>query len=195
MAEVGSHPGSWNSFQFSGLSTFNEIAAAATMPADGDISSISCFVGGDGGSVTARFCIWRSSDGVLLAQTGSFTLASGSRSSGGQSWVTQSLGTPLHVANGTGLYIGWWRDPAGGAVWSLLTPGSFSKKTDTSGSPGTFSSPTSDASGQLGAYATYTATVRKLKVAGADPTAVKVNGTPVTAVKVSSGGVWVTVWP
>lgn len=200
MPDVGSHPGSWNSFQFSGLNTFTEVSVAATMPADGTISSVSCFVGGDGGSVNAQFAIWRQSDGALLASTSTFSLGSGSRSSGGQSWVTQSLSSPLFVANGTGIYIGWYRDPSGGAVWSMLTAGSFLKRTET-GSLGSFTSPTTDSGGQLGAYATYTTgppPVRNLKVAPAgswvDPGAIEQTGAAVTAVKVSVSGTWTTVW-
>lgn len=156
MAEVGSHPGSWNSFAFTGLNTQGEEATLATMPEAGTVTSVSCFVGGDGSAVTARFVIWRASDGAILAQTGSFSLGSGSRSSGGQAWVTQSLS--LALAAGAQIYIGWWRDPAGGAVWSLLTSGTYYRKTDNSGSPGAFTSPTTDGGGQLGAYATYTPT-------------------------------------
>lgn len=163
MAEIGSHPGAWNSFAFTGLNLSNEEATLVTMPEAGDISSVSCFVGGDPSTtVTARFVIWRASDGAILAQTGSFTLASGARSSGGQSWVTQSLS--LHLAAGDQVYIGWWRAPSGGAVWSLLTSGTYYRKTDTSGSPGSFTSPSSDSGGQLGAYATYTPTATTQQV-------------------------------
>lgn len=156
MSQFGSQPGSWSAYEFTGLNTDNMIAQAlATMPELGDVTSISCFFGGDGATVAAKLAIWDSS-GNLLAATPQFTAPSGSQSVGGQSWQTQSLSAALRLTAGQQVFIGWWRAPSGGAVWSYLASGDHKHKTDTSGNVGTLSGNTDHAVGNIGAYATYT---------------------------------------
>lgn len=194
MATFGQNPGSFNSFSFSGLNNLNQVATSLqTMPATGTIYSVSAFFGGDGASVTARLVIW-SSAGAVLAQSASFTAPSGSRSSGGQALQTQPLSTPLYLASGTQVFIGFWRDPAHGAVWSFNTAsGTWDENTNTSGSPGAFTGLTSN-SGQLQAFATYIAQAVNVKVAGTmtpKPLQVKVGGSQIAKpVYVRVAGVW-----
>lgn len=168
MAEVGVHPTSWSSFRWTGWNVENEVAnPLVTMPATGDITSISCYFSGHSDSPTYRLVIWDSS-GNILAQTTTFTASAGSGATAGQAWQTQSLGSPLHVVSGTQIRIGWWRCPGTGAgtcdtEWSFTGSGTHDTKTDTSGSPGSFTGPGSN-SGQVGAYATYTPTVASQQV-------------------------------
>jgi hypothetical protein len=156
MAEFGSHPGSFSNWEFTGLNTDNMIAQAlATAPELLDVTSISCFFGGNGATVAAKLAIWNSS-GTLLAATPQFTAPSGSQSVGGQSWQTQSLSSPLRLSAGQQVFIGWWRAPSGSAVWSYTASGDHKHKTDTSGNVGSLAGNTDHAVGNIGAFATYT---------------------------------------
>jgi len=157
MPTFGSTP-TFNWYEWNGVNTENEIAHdLATMPAEGDITSISCYFGGDGATVQAKLCIWDAATGLLLAATPAFTASAGSRAVGGQAWQTQDLSSPLHLPAGKQIYIGWWRAPSGSAVFSTNnTSGNNKHKTDTSGSPGSLSGALND-TGVIGAYATYTA--------------------------------------
>jgi len=155
MSEIGSHPGAWTGFNFSGLNTQNQLGMAFTMPETGDITSISCFFGGDGSAVNAKLCVWDGS-GTLLASTAQFSAASGSRSAGGQAWQTQSLGSALRVTSGATIYVGFWRDPAGSSVWSTASSGTWYDRNCTGGSVCAMTGLTSHGSASIGAYATYT---------------------------------------
>lgn len=194
MSTFGQNPGSFNSFAFSGLNNLNQVATSLqSMPATGTIYSVSAFFGGDGASVNARMVVWDSS-GNILAQSATFSAPSGSRSTGGQSLQTQNLATPLYLASGTQVYIGFWRDPGGGAVWSFNTAsGTWDENTNTSGSPGAFTSLTSN-TGQLEAFATYVSEAINVKVGGVmvpKRLLTKVGGTEVAKpVYVRVGGVW-----
>lgn len=124
-----------------------------SMPEAGRITSISCFFGGHTAAVTARMVLW-DSGGNIVAQSSSFSAAKGSGASGGQSWITQTIPDVL-AASGASYYIGFWRDPAGDAEWSISTgSGTWLDNTNTSGSPGAFTGLTSNG-GSIGAYATY----------------------------------------
>jgi len=166
VSTFGQNPGSFNSFAFSGLNNLNQVGTSLqTMPATGTIYSVSAFFGGDGSAVNAQMVIW-SSAGSILAQSATFSAPSGSRSSGGQSLLTQNLATPLYLASGTQVFIGFWRAPSGGAVWSFNTgSGTWNEDTNTSGSPGAFTGLSSN-TGQLQAFATYVPEAVNAKVGG-----------------------------
>lgn len=155
MAQIGSQPSSWNSFAFTGLNNLNQVGMGTfSMPEAGRITSVACFFGGHTAATNARLVLWDSS-GNILAQTATFSVAQGSGGSGGQSWQTQSLTSPVLAASGAAYYIGFWRDPAKDAEWSINTAsGTWYDNTNTSGSPGAFTGLTSN-SGSVGAYATY----------------------------------------
>lgn len=154
MAQIGSQPGSWNSFAFTGLNTLNQVGMGTfSMPEAGRINQLACFFGGHTAAVNARLVLW-SSAGAIVAQSATFSAPKGSGSSGGQSWQTATIPDVL-AASGTAYYVGFWRDPAADAEWSILTgSGTWQENTNTSGSPGAFTGLTSNA-GAVGAYATY----------------------------------------
>lgn len=194
MPTFGQNPGSFNSFSFSGLNNLNQVGTSLqSMPATGTIYSVSCFFGGDGSAVNARLVIWDSS-GNILAQTATFSAPSGSRSSGGQSLQTQNLTSPLFLSSGSQVFLGFWRDPAGGAVWSFNTSsGAWNENTNTSGSPGPFTGLSSNG-GQLQAFATYVTLAINTKLSGVmtpKPLAVKLSGSMIRKpVSVRVGGAW-----
>lgn len=171
MAQIGSQPSSWSTFQFSGLNTNNQVGMGTfAMPEAGRINQLSCFFGGHTAAVTARLVLWDSS-GNIVAQSGSFSAAKGSGGTGGQAWQTQAIPDVL-ASSGAAYYVGFWRDPAKDAEWSIAAGGTWRENTNTSGSPGAFTGLTSN-SGGVGAYATYV---------------------PLRC-WVRRGGVWVPTWP
>lgn len=89
-------------------SSANQAAQLYTMPSPGGtITSVSFYGAADGSNHnTAYGCIWDSS-GNLLAQGSGVNTTGGSPSAGGQAWQTDTLTTPLYVAAGTQIYIGW----------------------------------------------------------------------------------------
>lgn len=194
MATFGQNPGSFNSFAFSGLNNLNQVGTSLqTMPAAGYVYSVSAFFGGDGAAVNARMVIWDSS-GNILAQSATFSAPSGTRSSGGQSLLSANLTTPLLLVATTQVFIGFWRDPAGGAVWSFNTAsGTWDENTNTSGSPGAFTGLTSN-TGQLQAFATYVALAVNVKLSGTmtpKPVRVKLAGSMTAKpVNVRVAGAW-----
>lgn len=156
MAQFGSHPSTWSSFQFSGLNTQNIGAQPETMPAPGGwITSLSCFFGGDGASVNAQLGVWDAT-GVLLGSTAAFLAASGSHAAGGQVWQVQALSAPLWVPGGMAVLLGWWRDPAGSSVWSSAGGSGYDLATLTPSSVIGNTGALSAQAGVIGAYADYT---------------------------------------
>jgi hypothetical protein len=153
VAQIGSQPGSWSSFQFTGLNTLNQVGMGTfAMPEAGRINQLNCYFAGHTGAVTARLVLWDSS-GNIVAQSGSFSAAKGSGATGGQSWQTQVIPDVL-AASGAAFSIGFWRDPSKDAEWSIASGGTWLDNTNTSGSPGAFTGLTSN-SGSVGAYAAY----------------------------------------
>ncbi len=77
-----------------------QVAGLFTMPSPGGlISSISAYAGSDGGT-SGWVCIWNGSDVLLGSKAVTLT-------NGGATWVTGTLSTPVFVASGASLYIGW----------------------------------------------------------------------------------------
>lgn len=143
----------WNQFS----STANQAAESYTVPTGGGVfSSVSFYGSGDGASSnTAYGCIW-SSGGTLLAQGSGVNTTGGSGSGGGQAWHTDTLTSPLFIAGGTVIYIGWQRSTATTFDWSFASTGSAAYHT-AGNTPSNFgTSTTAPTNGTIGAYATYT---------------------------------------
>lgn len=154
MADFGSIPSSFSSWLRTNVNNLNQVGAPSlTMPQDGLVSAVAFYAGGDGGSVTARGMVWNSSGGILI-EGAALTVPAGSRSIRGQTLNQSSVSPVVYVANGTVITPGWWRDPAGGCVWSVGSGWTGYYCTNTSGSPGNFTG-TSTYSGQIEAYVVY----------------------------------------
>lgn len=156
MPTFGNNP-TFNTWEFTGVNLENQIAEIATVPVDCDVTSISCFLGGDGAAVSAKLCIWNASGNVLYA-TPVVTVASRPRTTSGQYWVTKAI-TPLHLLSGQNVYIGWWRAAAGGAVWSYDTTGGSHLHQTALSAPAKFVGFTTHTPGRIGAFATYSVPV------------------------------------
>jgi hypothetical protein len=198
MAIVGSssNPGGGN-FNFSGANTLNQCGSAVVMPANGRITDLGVYVSGDGASTSMILCLWDST-GALLAQTASFTCASGSHSVLGQAWQVQNLVTPYQASSGVTYYIGFWRDATKSSIFTVNSSGTFTSNTNLTGSPGalTLSNPfgTNHSMGVYGDYTPATIHVRRSGV-WVVATGIKVRRSgawvDATGVKVRRSGVWV----
>ncbi len=158
MATFGNASTAWVNFLFSGGNTLNQNASGPfTIPEVGLITDLFVYVSGDGQSTNMVLGLWDTS-GNLLAQTSSFTCPSGSRSLGGQGWRNASLITPYFAQANDQFLIGFWRDATKSSVFCILGPGSFTGKTNLSGSIGSHSGAANwgGVDGYMGAYAQYT---------------------------------------
>jgi hypothetical protein len=154
MSTLGSAP-SFNTWRFSDVGTScatapNQVSVGDyTMPSAGWVTGIVIYVGGDGSTKTMIGCVWNTGDGLI--GNGSGVSGSGSRSTNGQSWLTDGCG--FFLASGTVIRIGWTKATGSTMVWSGQTGGSA--RWGSGGNPGAFSNCGSIE--QVGAYISYNA--------------------------------------
>ena len=127
----------------------NQVGCAFTMPSGGLITAISCYAATYANSETPNLCIWDSSGNLLASVAASSTI-----SAGAPAWVSGTLATPLFVANGSTIYIGWSCAVADGFYAEYDNTSNTIHWGEQTSPPGTLGSTV--ATGSLGAYATYT---------------------------------------
>lgn len=167
------------------MATANQAAQLYTMPAGGGLITDVTFYGSGNGasSNTAYGCIWDSS-GNLLAQGSGVVTTGGATGGGNQAWHTDTLTTPLFVAGGISIYIGWQRSTATTFDWSWANDGAAVAYRTAGNTPSNFGTTVTVQNGSIGAYATYTPGGGKLNTGTSGspvwtPTTGKVNtGTP-----------------
>jgi len=124
MATVGYTGGSgWDAWFASGVNSNNELWAVGnmTMPETGYVTKLWVYVAGDGATSTARIFLADGS-GNFLEVSGSFSLASGSASLGGQAWHSYTLSGSGRLMNkGDQVLVGVWTDPSIWRTWSTKT--------------------------------------------------------------------------
>jgi hypothetical protein len=113
MATLGSTAEPTTGATYYGLNTTNHFAVLLTMPAGGpwEISRIGFYAAGMNETAQVRGCIW-SGSGTLLGRTPSYSLAGVALAIGNSTKVEGDLETPITVAGGAGVYVGFARDPA-----------------------------------------------------------------------------------
>ena len=160
MATVGNTIVPFQTFGFYGLNSSNILAIKASMPANGTITNVNCYMAGHGATIHPIFCIW-SSAGVLLAQTAQLTVGAGTGGLSGQSFQAGSgpaLLTPLYVNAGTDIYIGFWRPASESDEWTEQNGGTEYQFYDgNNGGPGSPGAGWVSVGGTPSFYATYTA--------------------------------------
>lgn len=153
MPTFGSNPGSFNNFMFTLLNNQNQVATLAAAPATGTVSQVSVYMAGQGGPVSMQGCVWDAA-GNLIGVSGMGAVGAGSDTSGGQFLVTVNVN--CQIVSGLNYYIGFWRDPSAGAVWSFLGgSGTFYTSTTPGSSSAGFLSGLTSNTGQIQAFATY----------------------------------------
>ena len=123
-----------------------------TMPTGGGTASdIYCYIGGDGGFVNVRFCIWQGS--TLLWAGPTQGIPGGSRKIRGQGWQHASVPS-VAVAAGA-VNLGLWS--SGGVVWTFEGSGGVTSRSGLS-APGSASGGGDEYGGAgYGALAVYIA--------------------------------------
>lgn len=147
-------PGSGWFFDDVGTSQYGSIISGS-FPG-GYVTDIFLYVGGDGSSVNIQYCIW-GTGGSLLWNSAAHSIPAGTRSIGGQGWVSNGVtGNPgdpgLFLSAGTNLRLGFQTD--GNVVWTWESNGSVEFDRGHS-SPTSFTGDGSEGSGALGAYLVY----------------------------------------
>lgn len=176
MATVGSAPSSWTSFRFTGWNTENNVAQHFTMPETGDTSAIDCFMSGYGAPVNAQLAVWNDA-GTLLVASSLFSAAATAQGA----WQHVSVPS-VRIAGGTGIWIGWWRDPANGlnCVWSYAAGGPYiTGTTANSTGVGALPLPGTSYGFAIGAFLTYTPYVPPQTYVDGGLVQVYVDGSPV----------------
>lgn len=163
-------------------STANQAAQPYTMPTGGGlISSVSFYGAGDGSSHnTAYGCVWDSA-GNLLARGAGVSTTGGSQHQGSQSWNTDTLTTPLYVAGGTSLFLGWQRSTATTFDWSWANDSAAVAYRTAGSTPSNLGTAVSVQAGSIGAYATYTPNKLRIRRSGVWVEFI---------LKIRRGGVW-----
>lgn len=160
MSTVGNTSITMQTYSFYGINVSNVLAAKIVMPEPGIITDLSQYYsaksGINGGSTTSRLCIWRFSDGVLLAQTADIVVGAGTGGIGGQSTRSGALTSPYTAQSGEELLIGLWRRAGHSHEWTEQNGGTQYQATDSSNTVPNSSESFSSTSGTLLCYATYT---------------------------------------
>lgn len=134
MVRVGNdNTGILTTWEWTGVNTYNMVAARFTMPEQGDIYRLHCYFAGDGVSVNARLLLWNA-NGDLVRQSNQFVQPSGSRVVRGQSWADQDIDV-IRLNQGEAFYVGFWRDPSKAHVISLQGSGGTNRYEKTATSP------------------------------------------------------------
>ena len=133
-----------------GLNSVNHHALVLTMPAGGpwNITRLGAWLAGMGETTDFKLCIW-SSGGSLLGQTAALVGANLGLAVGNNVRYEANLITPVEVAGGASIHIGFARDPQDNTQFGTR---SGTRKQWTSGSYPTSFGSWSSVSGAIGAY-------------------------------------------
>lgn len=122
------------SYTYSALNTYNQHAAPISLTNGWAITKLKVYAAGYSGSVSTRLALWQAG-GNNLAQSSTFTMASGSTSVGGQYWYEKDI-TPYKITSSTTYWVGLYRNPSGGHIFGVeSSSGNGYRKTNTSGFP------------------------------------------------------------
>lgn len=169
-----------------------QVAMLFTVPAGGGIFTSVSFWAATATSGFIWGVIWDSSGNVLRAGSGVNTTGGASHNPGpggdGQ-FHTDTLTSPLFVAGGTDIYIGWQNNDTTSTFWAYNgndhSPDAR-QRGGVTGSPASFAGHTAESpAGAVAAYATYTPAGGKVRRSGA--------WVALTSVKVRRSGAWVDV--
>jgi hypothetical protein len=156
--DVGLNPGR-NTFAFADSGSYNQYWTGAnyTINDVGRFTALHAYFGGDGASCTGNPCLWVEGSIESTLYSGS-TIASGTRSTNGQSLVT--LNIDFAFASGLFWEFGWFRNSGDSDVFGYSTTGTFLAKIVAGSSPNNATGGTSGATafgqnGGLTAYGTY----------------------------------------
>lgn len=147
---------------------WNNHGHVLTMPVAGRITKVAFWAAGYLGSASALGMVWSGSTGLELGRTGGLTLTERTFGAGNSDLYNYPLVTPVEVAAGQSLIVGFARSRSHGAFFGRRATGSHRDKDDAF--PGTMVSNTTHSVGAMGAYFTYEydvdTAVEKAKIVG-----------------------------
>ena len=123
------------SYTFTSTNTLNQHCSKIAIPSTAAITQLKVFAAAYSSSVSTRIALW-AVGGSALAQTSTFTMATGTESAGGQFWYTKDI-TPKLVSSGN-YWVGLYRNPSGGHIFGTTSSGAADdgfRKTNTASFP------------------------------------------------------------
>lgn len=198
MATVGNTntPGAGGNFFFQGVNTPpNQVATLFTMPSPGGlITDLNAYFSTEAnGTATCWLMLWDGAGNILADPA--VSVAQGSNSLGGQAWHSASI-TPVYVAAGASIFIGFSVPQHNGFVTSTESSGSSLWNT-TASPPAGFTGNSSTGFHAIGAYADFTPLTARVRRSGVwvatGSVFVRRSGvwTQATRLRVRRSGVWV----
>ena len=139
-----------------------QVGMEFTVPAGGALFSSVTFWASGSSTLKLHGCIWDSATGNPLAiGPGVNTSGGAANGVGATQWYTDTFASPVFVAGGTVIVIGWQRDAASGTVYWAYNGSDHAPDSEygtNSGSTGQhiFRTATVSPAGAAAAYATYT---------------------------------------
>jgi hypothetical protein len=122
-----------DSRHWSGSNTLNQESGDLSVPGSSAITKLRCYAAARTSTVSTRLVLWANA-GSALAQSSTFTMATGTDTTGGQAWQEQSI-TPYLVSSTTTYWIGLYRNPAGAHYAGVNSGTTGYRKTNTAGFP------------------------------------------------------------
>lgn len=184
MTQYGSNPGSFNTYHFSGVNTFNQesqgISGTAAFPTTPPyrVTDINVFWDGDGSAVTGNNMMWNG-DGTIFIQSSQYTSNVGSESVGGQHLHTTSHNVFFSGYGDNTMWFGYFRNKTASSVAS----------TNTSGTDGFTQTTSSNSPSALSGRSSFTSAYGS---AGKGNLRAYINVVP-SSVFIKRGGVWTAV--
>lgn len=136
---------------FGGGGLVNQMAQTITMPAGGPwlITRLGAWLAGKDAAADVRLCLWDGSNNLI--RQGALFSAAGLSFAVGQSINYEQDITPIEVAGGATVQVGFWRDTGDPVQNGRFSSGSHKHKA-VGGGPISMASASTDSSGGLGAY-------------------------------------------
>lgn len=148
----------WGNEWSAGSSTYNQHAIALTLPSGGpyDIVRLGVWARGYTAATNCRLVVWTAA-GAVLGQTATFSMSSAAQDKANSLSWEYNVTTPPSVAGGTTVWVGHYRDPAGGTQFALNSSGTHYDKLNAAGFPAaaSMSGATTDSGHSYGAWLYY----------------------------------------
>lgn len=138
-----------------GVNSKNHHAIKVTMPSGGPwlVTRLGCWLSGQSETADVKLVVW-ALDGTILGQTAQHTAASRAFAVGNNEKVELDLVTPVEIAGGTQIFIGFARDPADQTQFGTRN-GVYRRDKYSASWPSTMTGYDQVANGGIGSYLIY----------------------------------------
>ena len=134
----------------------NQHCINVTMPVDGRVTYIGCWLRGKDASCSFKGAVWSNTRDSVLGQTGSQTASGAALAVGASLLYNSAVLSPFDVASGYVLYVGFCRNPTGAMQFGFnnSSPAHYDDY-NASSNPSGMSGESSHSTRQIGMYITY----------------------------------------